>query len=70
MPFGISKPQNVGWATFVVVVGEVRTNPLTVTGLAVSAVLVPGYVKVDVEYACELVAITFTPFVSVAAADN
>lgn len=67
VPFGTARPQKVGCCTFEVLVGAVKKNPLTVTPGAgpVSAVLVPAYVNVEVEYTCELVAIVFAPEVSV-----
>ena len=65
VPAGIVKPQYVGWEIFAVLVGDVRKKPETVTALAVSAVLVPANVKLDVEYRCELVAIELEPEVSV-----
>ena len=49
VPLGTESPQKVAWETFVVVVGAVSVNPLTVTALPVSAVEVPAYVKLEVE---------------------
>ena len=67
-PKGTVKPQYVARDTFVVVVGMVKRKPLTVTAEAVKAVLVPAYVKLDVENACELVVMELAPAVSVATA--
>ena len=70
MPAGTSSPQNVVCATFVVLVGEVRRNPPTVTTEAVSAVLVPANVKLEVEYLWLEVAMELEPLVSVELAES
>ena len=51
-------------------VGEVRRNPVTVTGEAVKAVLVPANVKLEVEYRWLEVAMEFEPLVRVELAES
>ena len=64
--FGTLRPQKMIPETLLVEVGEVNVYPATVAADALSAVDVPGYVKVEVEYPCELVAMELEPEVSVA----
>lgn len=70
VPFGTPNPQKIVLETFVVEVGDVRVYPVTVTLADVSAVAVPGYVKLEDAYDCELVAIEFAPDTSVDCAAN
>ena len=70
MPAGTSSPQKVVWLTFVVLVGEVRKNPPTVTAVAVKAVLVPANVKLEVEYRWLEVAMELAPLVRVELAES
>ena len=69
-PAGTSSPQKVVCWTFVVEVGEVKKNPLTVTGEAVKAVLVPAKVKLEVEYLWLEVAMELEPLVRVELAES
>lgn len=61
VPAGTSNPQKTVLITLVVLVGDVNENPFTDTSESVKAVLVPGKVKVEVEYLCELVVIVPGP---------
>ena len=70
VPAGTVSPQKVVCATFVVLVGEVKRNPPTVTGLAVKAVLVPANVKLEVEYRWLEVAMELAPLVRVELAES
>ena len=70
VPAGTSSPQKVVCATFVVEVGVVKRNPVTVTGEAVKAVLVPANVKLEVEYRWLEVEMELEPLVRVELAES